>query len=85
MRRLYRRTLRVNCKLMISLSRRVLLLFILLTLPLGSVLWAEKVADLPAPTGYVNDFAGVLSDSTAATSRTSAPRSIVRRTPRLPS
>ena len=25
---------------------------------------AEKVSDLPAPTGYVNDFAGVLSPST---------------------
>lgn len=36
------------------------LLFVLLLLPSRPVL-AEKVADLPAPTGYVNDFAGVLS------------------------
>lgn len=35
-------------------------LFLLLLLP-ASFLCAEKVADLPAPTGYVNDFAGVLS------------------------
>ncbi|MDE3104584.1 MAG: TPM domain-containing protein [Acidobacteriota bacterium] len=46
----------------------------LLVLPLLAVLLfgnltaspalAERVADLPAPTGYVNDFAGVLSPST---------------------
>ena len=29
-------------------------------------LQAEKVADLPAPTGYINDFAGVLSPDTKA-------------------
>ena len=44
-----------------SISRRwlfgtILLLFAVLRLP------AESVASLPAPTGYVNDFAGVLSD-----------------------
>ncbi len=30
------------------------------------VLTAESVSSLPAPTGYVNDFAGVLSQSTKA-------------------
>ncbi|QHN02796.1 TPM domain-containing protein [Granulicella sp. WH15] len=42
--------------------RHAFLLFLLL-LPLR-LLMAEKVADLPAPTGYVNDFAGVLSQGT---------------------
>ena len=32
---------------------------LLVLLPLSSAL-AEQVAKLPAPTGYVNDFAGVL-------------------------
>lgn len=36
---------------------------LLLVAPVG-VLQAERVADLPAPTGYVNDFAGVLSPTT---------------------
>ena len=39
---------------------RLITLLLLLT-PLA---FAEKVADLPAPSGYVNDFAGVLSPST---------------------
>jgi len=42
---------------------RWLLIVLLLLAPVG-VLSAEKVSDLPAPTGYVNDFAGVLSPST---------------------
>jgi uncharacterized protein len=42
---------------------RWLLIVLLLVVPAG-VLTAEKVSDLPAPTGYVNDFAGVLSAST---------------------
>ncbi len=37
-----------------------LLLVALLVAP-GAWLQAEKVADLPKPTGYVSDFAGVLS------------------------
>ena len=40
-----------------------LLLCLLLLLPAG-LLQAEKVADLPPPTTYVNDFAGVLSPAT---------------------
>jgi uncharacterized protein len=36
---------------------------LLVLLPLGSAL-AEQVAKLPAPTGYVNDFAGVLAPAT---------------------
>src|ERR1700677_1151526 len=40
-----------------------LLVCLLLLLPGGS-LAAEKVADLPIPTTYVNDFAGVLSAET---------------------
>src|ERR1700677_4697042 len=36
---------------------------LLLLLPGGSLV-AEKVADLPIPTKYVNDFAGVLSPGT---------------------
>jgi uncharacterized protein len=36
---------------------------LLLLLPLSSAV-AEQVAKLPAPTGYVNDFAGVLSPET---------------------
>jgi len=42
-----------------SLSR-FLIALLLVVLPLGSVS-AEKVADLPVPTTYVNDFAQVLS------------------------
>jgi uncharacterized protein len=42
---------------------RLLLLAILVLSPSRAV-WAETVAALPAPTGYVNDFAGVLSDQT---------------------
>src|ERR1700709_109469 len=37
---------------------------ILLVLAPVAVLTAESVNSLPAPTGYVNDFAGVLSPST---------------------
>ena len=37
---------------------------LVLVLTSVGVLQAEKVNDLPAPTGYVNDFAGVLSSST---------------------
>jgi uncharacterized protein len=39
------------------------LVTLLVLLPLGSA-FAERVAQLPAPTGYVNDFAGVLAPST---------------------
>ncbi len=46
-----------------SRSIRHAFLLLLLLLPLR-LLMAEKVADLPAPTGYVNDFAGVLSQGT---------------------
>src|SRR6266851_4810958 len=37
---------------------------VLLLLAPAAFLHAEKVSTLPAPTGYVNDFAGVLSPST---------------------
>ena len=40
------------------------LALVLILLAPASVLHAERVSDLPAPTGYVNDFAGVLSPST---------------------
>ncbi len=40
-----------------------LLVVVLLLIPVGQ-LHAEKVADLPRPTGYVSDFAGVLSPAT---------------------
>ncbi len=40
-----------------------LLLVVLFLVPAGR-LHAEKVADLPKPTGYVSDFAGVLSPAT---------------------
>jgi uncharacterized protein len=42
---------------------RWLAIVVLVLSPVG-VLTAETVASLPAPTGYVNDFAGVLSPST---------------------
>jgi uncharacterized protein len=42
---------------------RLLLVAVFVLSPTGPVL-AEKVADLPAPTGYVNDFAGVLTAET---------------------
>lgn len=32
----------------------------------GVPAWAEKVSDLPAPTGYINDFAGVISPEVKA-------------------
>lgn len=44
-------------------SLRLLLLAIFVVLP-SRVVVAETVAALSAPTGYVNDFAGVLSDDT---------------------
>ncbi len=37
---------------------------VLVVLASATILPAERVGDLPAPTGYVNDFAGVLSPST---------------------
>jgi uncharacterized protein len=40
-----------------------LLLIVLLLVPAGGA-YAETVASLPAPTGYVNDFASVLSPAT---------------------
>jgi uncharacterized protein len=42
------------------------LLAICLILTPSGTLWAEKVATLPPPTGYINDFAGVLSPDTKA-------------------
>src|ERR1700710_2956752 len=36
---------------------------VLLVLTPATFLTAEKVSELPAPSGYVNDFAGVLSPS----------------------
>jgi uncharacterized protein len=42
---------------------RWLILVLMLCAP-SAILTAESVATLPAPTGYVNDFAGVLSPST---------------------
>jgi uncharacterized protein len=42
-------------------KHRRLYLFLLWTILLSPFAHAEKVADLPEPTGYVNDFAGVLS------------------------
>ena len=38
---------------------RFLMVFLLCLAPIAA--WAERVADLPMPTRYVNDFAGVLS------------------------
>lgn len=46
-------------------SRRVALAVVLCLACFGGAL-AEKVATLPAPSGYVNDFAGVLSPETKA-------------------
>src|SRR5947209_850303 len=48
------------------LMKRILqgLVVVALLLTSGGRMQAEKVGDLPAPTGYVNDFAGVLTDST---------------------
>ena len=40
-----------------------LVVFLVALAPAGG-LQAERVSDLPAPTGYVNDFAGVLSPAT---------------------
>lgn len=48
--------------------KRILQGLVLVTLLLVSTGWlqAEKVADLPAPTGYISDFANVLSPATRA-------------------
>ncbi len=46
--------------------RKCLLALSVLLLACTGVLWAERVQDLPAPTNYVNDFAGVLSPQTQA-------------------
>jgi uncharacterized protein len=40
------------------------LVVVLLLLAPSGLLTAESVSSLPAPTGYVNDFAGVLSPAT---------------------
>src|ERR1700744_6478334 len=42
-----------------------LAIFVVLALSTG-ITWAERVQDLPAPTNYVSDFAGVLSQQTQA-------------------
>ena len=42
------------------------LLAVCLILTPNASLWAEKVATLPPPAGYINDFAGVLSTGTKA-------------------
>jgi uncharacterized protein len=49
-----------------SRSIRTVLVFLLLLVPglAPHAALAEKVADLPAPTGYVNDFAGVIDPQT---------------------
>jgi uncharacterized protein len=46
--------------------KRILQGLVVVTLLLASTAWlqAEKVSELPAPTGYVNDFAGVLAPAT---------------------
>src|ERR1700761_2482276 len=46
--------------------RKCLLALSLLLLSWPSLAWGERVQDLPAPTNYVNDFAGVLSPGTLA-------------------
>lgn len=46
--------------------RRWLVLVLLAVAAAASPALAEKVSDLPAPTGYVNDFAGVLSPEVKA-------------------
>jgi uncharacterized protein len=46
--------------------RKCLLAFPLLVLAWFGLAWGERVQDLPAPTNYVNDFAGVLSPGTLA-------------------
>ncbi len=46
--------------------RKCLLALSVLLLACTGALWAERVQDLPAPTNYVNDFAGVLSPQTQA-------------------
>jgi uncharacterized protein len=45
---------------------KCLLVVCLALTPMGA-LWAEKVATLPPPTGYINDFANVLSPTTKST------------------
>ena len=47
------------------MRERLLAVFVLL-LACSSLLPAERVQDLPKPTNYVNDFAGVLSPETLA-------------------
>jgi uncharacterized protein len=46
--------------------RKCLLAFPLVVLAWFGLAWGERVQDLPAPTNYVNDFAGVLSPGTLA-------------------
>jgi uncharacterized protein len=46
--------------------RKCLLAFTLLVLAWFGLAWGERVQDLPPPTNYVNDFAGVLSPGTLA-------------------
>jgi uncharacterized protein len=46
--------------------RKCLLALSLLVLAWSGLAWGERVQDLPAPTNYVNDFAGVLSPGTLA-------------------
>jgi len=46
--------------------RKCLIAFSLLVLAWFGLAWGERVQDLPAPTNYVNDFAGVLSPGTLA-------------------
>jgi uncharacterized protein len=47
------------------MRERLLAVFLLLLAP-SSLLTAERVQDLPQPTNYVNDFAGVLTPETLA-------------------
>jgi uncharacterized protein len=46
--------------------RKCLLALSLLVLAWSGLAWGERVQDLPPPTNYVNDFAGVLSPGTLA-------------------
>src|SRR5271155_1026970 len=46
--------------------RKCLLALSLLVLAWSGLAWGERVQDLPPPTNYVNDFAGVLSPETLA-------------------
>ena len=62
---------------------RWLTIVVLLVAP-GRALRGESVAGLPAPTGYVNDFAGVLTPETKQGLEELCTEVTGRRTRRLP-